>query len=144
MSQQHFYDVKAKWESDRKGLLTSTVLPETITCATPPEFPKGMPGIWSPEHLFAAAISSCYMATFLAIAENFKLEFSSFECNTVCTLENIEGKFQITKAVITPEVILMNPQEDREKAIKVLEKSKFACLVTNSMKTEVTLDLSSI
>ena len=144
MSQQHFYDVKAEWENDRKGILSSTILPETITCATPPEFPKGMPGIWSPEHLFAAAISSCYMATFLAIAENFKLEFESFECNTICTLELVEGKFQISKATITPQVILTNPQEDREKAIKVLEKSKSACLVTNSMKTEVILDLSTI
>ena len=51
-----------------------------IEVATPPEFPKGIAGIWSPEHLFVAAISGCLMTTFLAIAENSTLEFTSFSC----------------------------------------------------------------
>ncbi|ACU08031.1 hypothetical protein FIC_01584 [Flavobacteriaceae bacterium 3519-10] len=50
MSHQHYYEVKAEWKNGRKGTLSSTVLNETIECATPPEFPKGEPGIWSPEH----------------------------------------------------------------------------------------------
>lgn len=139
MSQPHYYEVKADWKNGRKGLLSSPVLNETIECATPPEFPKGEPGIWSPEHLFAAAISSCYLSTFLAIAENFKLDFQSFSCNTICKLELVEGKFQISEAEITPELVLADPENDRKKVLKVLEKSKAACLVTNSMKTAVTL-----
>ena len=122
-------------------MLSSPVLNETIECATPPEFPKGEPGIWSPEHLYAAAISSCYLSTFLAVAENFKLPFKSFSCKTVCKLELVEGRFQITEAEITPELQLENPEQDRDKALKVLDKSKAACLVTNSMKTAVTLNI---
>ena len=141
MSQQHFYEVSATWNEGRKAELSSPVLNKTIECATPPEFPNGMPGIWSPEHLYAAAISSCYLSTFLAIAENFKLEFLNFSCKTKCKLEVVEGKYQITEAEITPELLLKNPENDREKAIKVLEKSKTACLVTNSMKTSVSLNL---
>ena len=141
MSQQHYYEVKAEWKNGRKGTLSSPVLNETVECATPPEFPKGEPGIWSPEHLYAAAISSCYLSTFLAVAENFKLPFQSFSCKTVCKLELVEGRFQITEAEITPELQLVNPEQDREKALKVLEKSKAACLVTNSMKTAVTLNI---
>lgn len=141
MSHQHYYEVKAEWKNGRKGMLSSPVLNETIECATPPEFPKGEPGIWSPEHLYAAAISSCYLSTFLAIAENFKLEFKQFSCKTVCKLDMVEGKFQITEAEITPELQLENPEQDRDKALKVLEKSKAACLVTNSMKTAVTLNI---
>ena len=78
---------------------------------------------------------------FLAIAENFKLEFLNFSCKTKCKLEVVEGKYQITEAEITPELLLKNPDNDLEKAIKVLEKSKAACLVTNSMKTSVSLNL---
>ncbi|MBW8361325.1 MAG: OsmC family protein [Kaistella sp.] len=140
MSQEHYYEVQADWKEGRKGNLSSPVLNNTIECATPPEFPNGVAGIWSPEHLFTAAISSCYLATFLAIAENFKLAFRSFSCKTVCKLEVVEGKFQITHAEITPELHLENPEQDRDKALKVLEKSKAACLVTNSMKTEITLN----
>ncbi|MCB4234966.1 OsmC family peroxiredoxin [Kaistella haifensis] len=141
MSQQHFYEVSATWNEGRTGELSSPILNKTIECATPPEFPNGVPGIWSPEHLYAAAISSCYLSTFLAIAENFKLEFLNFSCKTKCKLEVVEGKYQITEAEITPELLLKNPDNDLEKAIKVLEKSKAACLVTNSMKTSVSLNL---
>lgn len=44
-------------------------MPNCIEVATPPEFPKGIPGMWSPEHLFTAAVSGCLMTTFLSIAE---------------------------------------------------------------------------
>lgn len=139
MQKEHYYEVDVTWTEGRKGILSSPVLNETIECATPPEFPKGVEGLWSPEHLYAAAINSCYMATFLAVAENFKLEFSSFRSKTVCKLEMSEGRFVITEATIIPEVQLNNLDEDQEKALKVLEKSKKACLVTNSIHTTIIL-----
>lgn len=139
MSTTHQYEVNLQWNEGRKGILSSPVLDETIHCATPPEFPNGVPGIWSPEHLYAAAINSCYLATFLAIAENFKLPFKDFRCTTVCQLELVEGRYLITRANITPALALENPETDRAKALRVLEKAKAACLVTNSMKTEVDL-----
>ncbi len=139
MQQTHYYEVNLKWSEGRKGVLSSPVLNQTLECATPPEFPFGVPGIWSPEHLYAAAINSCYMATFLAVAENFKLSFKSFTCKTVCKLEMAEGKFQISEAEITPEVTLSDSDVDQNKVLRVLEKSKSACLVTNSMKTQVFL-----
>ena len=70
MSNAHYYEVGLAWTDHRVGTLTPPGLPDTIQVATPPQFPKGMEGIWSPEHLFVAAINSCYMTTFLAIAEN--------------------------------------------------------------------------
>lgn len=60
----HFLEVNVAWSKDRKGILCSPELnaPSENGCievATPPNFPKGIPGIWSPEHLFTAAVSSC-------------------------------------------------------------------------------------
>ncbi len=75
----HYYNVEVSWNTERKGIMCSPELNKDagscIEVATPPEFPKGMPGIWSPEHLFTAAVQSCFMTTFLAIAEFSKLEF---------------------------------------------------------------------
>ncbi len=142
MANVHYYEVNLQWKEGRKGLLSSPVLNNTIECATPPEFPLGVPGIWSPEHLYAASINSCYMATFLAVAENYKLSFTDFNCKTVCKLELKDGKFLITEALISPELTLQNPVDDKEKAIKVLEKSKAACLVTNSLKTETSIHIN--
>ncbi|MBX2888026.1 MAG: OsmC family protein [Ferruginibacter sp.] len=139
MTQPHYYEVNVKWKEGRKGELSSPILNETIECATPPEFSGGIPNVWSPEHLYAASINSCYMATFLAIAENYKLAFNSFYCSTKIKLELNEGKYLITEAELTPEVILTHPETDTEKTNKILEKSKAHCLVTNSMKTAVTV-----
>ncbi len=140
MSQTHFYDVNIKWKTGRIGELSSPVLGKTIECATPPEFPDGVPEIWSPEHLFVAAINSCYMATFLAIAHNFRVGIENFACKTTAKLEMVEGKYQITEAEMFPTVKLTHPEQDADRARRVLEKAKAGCLVTNSMKTEIRLN----
>lgn len=139
MGTTHFYDVTVTWNSDRKGTMTSTVLPQSIEVATPPEFPKGMPGIWSPEHLFVAAVNSCLMTTFLAIAENSKLEFESFTSKATGKLETIDGKFMISEIVLNP-VLTINNEGDKERAERILVKSEAACLISNSAKSKIILE----
>ncbi len=141
----HYYNVEINWNKDRKGVMCSPELnlsngnmSSCIDVATPPEFPKGMPGIWSPEHLFTAAVSSCLMTTFLAIAENFKLDFQNFSCNAKGKLEQVEGKFIMSEIILEPTVTISN-ESDREKAERVVQKSEAACLISNSIKSKVTL-----
>lgn len=138
MNDVHFYEVNVKWTDQRKGSLSAPSL-ETISVATPPEFPKGHSGIWSPEHYYIAAISSCLMTTFLAIAENSRLAFSSFECNAQGKLEKVDGKFMISEVLLQPRVTIEDETET-EKAKRVIEKSEAACLISNSIKTKVILN----
>lgn len=138
----HFYNIDINWKSGRQGMMCSPELssPEAslgcIEVATPPEFPKGVAGVWSPEHLFTASVASCLMTTFLAIAENFKLEFGYFLCHAKGKLESIEGKLIMTEVHLFPEVAVAN-EIDREKATKVLDKAEKACLISNSIKSKV-------
>ncbi|SDH69918.1 peroxiredoxin, SACOL1771 subfamily [Chryseobacterium taeanense] len=134
----HFYNVNVEWKNDRKGEMSSPELSQNIEVATPPQFPKGMEGIWSPEHLFTAAVSSCLMTTFLAIAENSKLEFSGFECKSKGKLEQVEGKFLMTEVILEPVITIKNESE-REKAERVLQKSEANCLISNSVKSKITM-----
>jgi len=138
----HYYNVNINWDTDRKGVMCSPELNTTtdncIHVATPPEFPKGMPDIWSPEHLFTAAVSSCLMTTFLAIAENFRLEFTSFSCLSKGKLEQVDGKFMMTEIILEPTVTITD-EANREKAGRVLQKSEAACLISNSIKSKVTM-----
>lgn len=138
----HFYNVGINWSSDRKGVMCSPEINNAsgscIEVATPPEFPKGMPGIWSPEHLFTAAVSSCLMTTFLSIAENSKLAFISFDCKSKGKLEQVEGKFMMTEIFLEPTLIITD-EKDRERAERVLQKSEAACLISNSVKSKVTM-----
>jgi peroxiredoxin-like protein len=138
----HYYNVDVNWRIDRKGILCSPQLnKDTSRCievATPPEFPKGMPGIWSPEHLFTAAVSSCLMTTFLAIAENSKLSFVSFSCKSKGKLEQINGQFMMSEIILEP-IVTITDEKDRERAERVLQKSEAACLISNSVKSKITM-----
>lgn len=134
----HYYNVNLHWTSDRKGKISSPELNDTIEVATPPQFPNGIEGIWSPEHLLTAAVVSCFMTTFLSIAENSKLEFESFNCKSKGKLEQIEGKFLMTEIILEPTLIITK-ESDKDRAERILQKSETACLISNSIKSKVSL-----
>ncbi len=136
----HFYEVDIQWNTDRRGVMCSPELSREkgncIEVATPPEFDKGVPGLWSPEHLFTAAVSSCLMTTFLAVAENSRLDFEEFSCKSKGKLEKVEGKFLMTEIILEP-LLKIKDENDRQKAERVLQKSEAACLISNSIKATV-------
>ncbi len=134
----HYYTVNLNWTSDRKGEISSPELKTKIEVATPPNFPKGVEGLWSPEHLLTAAVNSCFMTTFLSVAENFKLEFKSFSCSSKGKLEQVEGKFLMTEIILEPILFIAN-EADKERAERILQKSEVACLISNSIKANVSL-----
>ncbi len=135
----HQYNVNLKWNTERVGEVSSPELTSKIEVATPPQFPKGVEGIWSPEHFFTAAVNSCFMTTFLAIAENSRLEFKEFSCNAVGVLEQVEGKYLMTEVILNPTLVITK-EEDKEKALRVLDKSEKACLISNSINSKVSLN----
>lgn len=137
MENIHYYNINVKWDEGRKGTLSAESLPD-IKVATPPEFPKGVPGIWSPEHLFVSSVAICLMTTFVAIAENSSLTFNSFKCDATGKLEKVDGNFMISEIELKPEIII--PEEKYlEKAGRIIEKSEKMCLISNSVKTKIVL-----
>jgi organic hydroperoxide reductase OsmC/OhrA len=118
--------------------MSSDTLPLKIEVATPPEFDKGVPGIWSPEHLFTASVLSCFMTTFLAISEFSKLEFETFDCDAEGILDKVDGKFMMTEINLTAK-LKIDDLSKASKAERVLQKSEAACLISNSIKTQVNL-----
>lgn len=143
---KHIYNVNINWTKDRKGMMCSPELIKNetnetncIEVATPPQFSSGMPNIWSPEHLFTAAVSSCLMTTFLAIAEYSKFDFISFKCRSKGVLDKVDGKFIMTEVQMFPVIEISNMGQT-ERAIRILEKSEKACLISNSIKSKVTMD----
>src|SRR5680860_633248 len=140
----HFYNVDVNWENSRKGMICSPELNKKngvcIEVATPPEFPKGMDGIWSPEHLFVAAVSGCLMTTFLAIAENSTLEFASFSCRAKGKLEMVEGTLMMSEIFLKPTVVIRN-EKYTNKAMRILQKAENACLITHSVKSKITMEM---
>ena len=139
MNDNHTYDVDIKWDRERKGTMSSPVLDQQVEVATPPEFDKGIEGMWSPEHLFVASVSSCLMTTFLAIAEYSKLDFQDLKIKATGKLEKVEGKYMFSEITLRP-VLTIKDEKFTEKAERILQKSEEACLISNSIKTKVILE----
>ena len=134
----YFYNTEVEWSAGRKGHLRSPGL-STMEVASPPEF-NGPGGFWTPEHLYAAAVNSCFMNTFVAIAQLSNLEFASFKCFATGKLEKEEGRgFRVTEIVLRPTVAVSR-ERDVERAERILAKAERNCLISNSINTLVTVE----
>jgi organic hydroperoxide reductase OsmC/OhrA len=65
----------------------------------------GNPQRVGPESAFVAALSSCYMLTFLALASNKGLVVDSYEDNAVGRIEkNANGKLAVARVELRPRI----------------------------------------
>ena len=140
----HYYNTDIRWEDNQRGIICSPELNKRrgicIEVATPRVFPDGKAGIWSPEHLFVAAVSSCLMTTFLAIAENSTLEFLSFSCESKGKMELQNGKLIMSEIDLCPSVVISN-ESQRDKTIRIVKKAENACLISRSIKSKVSMEI---
>ena len=67
MNKSYAYQVTAHWTNHKRDIVEAESIPRTINFAAPPEF-GGEPGLWTPEHLLLAAVSTCFVATLRAVA----------------------------------------------------------------------------
>jgi peroxiredoxin-like protein len=138
MEDKYFYRTEVEWTGERHGDLHSAARP-SLRVDAPPEF-KGHDGVWTPEDLFVASVNSCFMTTFLAIAENSRLEFVSFKADAKGKLEKLNGwGFMMTEIVLKPKLVIRH-RRDAERALRILEKAEKHCLISNSIKAGTKLE----
>ena len=133
-----YYETEIEWTKEKEGQIKRPTLP-AVSVGAPPEF-KGREGQWTPEHLFAASINTCFMFTFLAIAENSKLPLVSFTSTAKGKLEKVAGSgYQITEIVVKPRIVIAS-FEDLGRMPRVLEKATENCFISKSIKSTVRLE----
>ena len=134
----YYYETEIEWRGDKNLRLASAELP-AISAGAPPEF-NGREGIWSPEHLFVASINTCYVLTFLAIAEFSKIAIVSFSSSAKGKLEKVVGSgYQVTEIVVKPKVVIALV-DDLGRISRIFEKAKENCFVSNSIKSTIKLE----
>lgn len=100
----------------------------------------GNEGLVDPEEAFVAALSSCHMLTFLAIAARKRLVVDSYADHAVGLMEkNEKGKLAITKVVLNPEIVFAGETPDAEALGRMHHLSHEECFIANSVLTEVTV-----
>jgi organic hydroperoxide reductase OsmC/OhrA len=129
----HNYLASASGTSQGEVTVTSAGLP-SIATTPPPEF-GGPEGYWSPETLLIASVANCYVLSFRAVARASKLEWKSLSCDVDGVLDRVAGVNSFTRLVIRPHLMLED-EDQRQRAERCLEKAGSICLITNSMKSE--------
>jgi len=132
----HHYTVEASAEAEGEAALSCDRL-VTIPFAPPEEF--GGPGDrWCPETLLVAAIASCFILSFRAVARASRFPWKSLKCEVEGKLERVEGAMKFTRFVIQATLGVAR-DADQKRAHLLLEKAEKTCLVTNSLSAETQL-----
>lgn len=82
MSKEHTFPVFVHWVGGRLTRASADDAPE-LQVATPPVFPGGVAGVWSPEELLVAAAASCFAVTLAAVAERRALPLRALDVSGV-------------------------------------------------------------
>ncbi len=111
---------------------------QTIQASSAPEY-KGNGQNVNPEESLLAALSSCHMLTFLAIAHLKRLPVTSYVDNATAELgKNEAGKLAVTKMVLNPKVMLAEGVEVSQETLeKIHEKAHVNCFIANSLATDI-------
>lgn len=132
----HQYDAQLIGGATGYAELSSAGLPDLVV-ASPAHF-DGPGDAWSPEHMLLGAVEACFLLTFRAIARNSKFEFVSLEIDAQGTVDRVDGITRFTEITLRPKLIVAGGT-DRERALRLMEKSERHCLITASLSTTVHL-----
>lgn len=99
----------------------------------------GNPQRVDPESAFVAALSSCHMLTFLALASNKGFVVDSYEDSAVGHLEkNANGKMAVTRVDLHPKIVYSGAKQPAPADIDWLhDKAHRECFIANSVTTQV-------
>lgn len=122
----------------RAGVVTGTPAVPSLNFSAPPEF-KGQDNVWTPEHFFVAAIATCFVTTFEAIAEFSKFTFLALEVAAEGSLTKGEGGFSFTEVIVRPRLTIEH-ESDRDRALRLIEKAERACLISRSVRSQIRLE----
>jgi len=109
-----------------------------LRVAAPADF-DGPGDAWSPEHLLMASVETCFVFTLRAVAHANKLEWKSLELSGAGTLDRKDGAMRFTEIVLRPRLTIPTGT-DKERAMRVLERSEKGCLISASLATPVRLE----
>lgn len=109
---------------------------QTLTAAIPPDF-DGPGGGFSPEELYALALSNCFVATFKVVAEKSRLNYDRIEAQGELVVDLGKDKRPwMTRLELS---VTLHGVDDQEKGERILDKASHSCLILNSVMTEKVL-----
>jgi organic hydroperoxide reductase OsmC/OhrA len=101
----------------------------------------GDPALVDPEEAFVAALSSCHMLTFLALAARDGFVVDDYEDQASGVMErNAEKRIAITRVTLRPKITWGSEAPSQEKLDELHANAHKHCFIANSVKTEITVE----
>jgi organic hydroperoxide reductase OsmC/OhrA len=107
-----------------------------IAAGPPPQF-GGTDQVWSPEELLVGATLECLWTTFEAYARREALEVHDWSGTGVAVLDKSAAGPVFTSITLT--VTLAVAPGDEERAQRLLATAEKHCIISNALRTPVTL-----
>ena len=129
-----------KYLTDHKVILNENL---TIDGGSSPDYGGSVSNI-NPEQKLAAAVSSCFMMTFLALAAKMKWPVKNYKDKAISYLgKNNEGRMYVNKIELNPQIIFDNDftiSDDEMQKMK--ERSHKYCFIANSLSKDVEIKIN--
>lgn len=122
--------IQSLWSTESQNLKNS--------CAIPPEF-EGPGGAFSPEDLFAQALTNCFIATFKVYAEKSKIHFDHLTTQAELIADLDENSKPFMKKFLLH--VRISGCENPARVKTIADKAFSSGFILNSVKTELSLDL---
>ena len=128
------------WESYSRNHAWRFPGGEEVAASAAPDY-KGDPARVDPEAALVAAISSCHMLTFLALAAKKRFVVDSYVDEAVGFMEkNDEGRIAVTRVTLRPAIAFGGERRPSPQDLQKLHHQAHEhCFIANSVRTEVTV-----
>jgi organic hydroperoxide reductase OsmC/OhrA len=111
----------------------------TVTASANPAY-LGSEAAVDPEEAFVAALSSCHMLTFLAIAAKKRFVVETYDDHAVGVMAKDEaGRLAITEVTLSPRIVFADAEPDPPTLDQMHHLAHEQCFIANSVTTKVTV-----
>lgn len=92
-----------------------------------------------PEQMLAAAMASCHMQTFLALAAKKRLQVLSYTDSAVAEMaQRDDGRFWVSRICLNPKAVFGGDRQPDEATVLAMhEKAHQHCFIANSIRSDV-------
>jgi organic hydroperoxide reductase OsmC/OhrA len=113
----------------------------TVPWSSAPEF-RGDAARVNPEEAFVAALSTCHMLTFLAIAARKRFIVDAYDDDAEGVMEqNARGKYWVSKVTLRPKVTFAGDHQPSAQQISAMHHAAHEnCFIANSVASSVSIE----
>jgi organic hydroperoxide reductase OsmC/OhrA len=143
----HHYHATCRWAGDTAVGYES--YDRAHTCSVPsastelmlsadPAF-LGHPQKLNPEQLMVAAVSSCQLLSFLAVAARARVQVLEYDDHAEAEMPEEDKPMRLTRIILRPRIVV-GPGVKEERILKLTEMAHKQCYISNSLSTEIAVE----